>query len=92
MILKTLAEMKEESALVRQHLDRQDLLFEMILSKLPPHLHHRTLTLGFLSALLCYFCLNVFVFVLQTFVLLCLLEFGINKIMLFPYFILSMSF
>lgn len=35
-ILKTLVEMKEESALVRQRLDGQDIMFEMILSILPP--------------------------------------------------------
>lgn len=36
VILKTLTEMKEESALAKQHFDMQDLLFEMILSRLQP--------------------------------------------------------
>ena len=35
-IPKTLAEMKEESALLRQRLDKKDLLCEIILSRLPP--------------------------------------------------------
>lgn len=37
VILKTLAEMKEESAMVRNQLGKQDLLFKMILSRLMPH-------------------------------------------------------
>lgn len=36
VLLKTIADIQSESSLVKEHLDMQDMMFQLILSRLPP--------------------------------------------------------
>lgn len=36
VLLKTIEKMKVDNALVKEHLDRQEMMFQLILSRLPP--------------------------------------------------------